>query len=114
MSALSNQFRKLQKDYLYQLQKQQEETSGSGTAFEMEEKRTPSSSVVTDQFDNFGSYTQQELVVVHNLDGLAAEREAEINKIVQSVNDLAQVMQDLSTLVIDQVRLYRSWVNTDG
>lgn len=38
-------------------------------------------------------------------DSLAAERDHEVQNILRSVNDLAQVMKDLSVLVIDQVRL---------
>jgi syntaxin 16 len=35
-------------------------------------------------------------------DSLAAERDHEVQNILRSVNDLAQVMKDLSVLVIDQ------------
>jgi syntaxin 16 len=35
-------------------------------------------------------------------DSLAAERDLEVQNILRSVNDLAQVMKDLSVLVIDQ------------
>eukprot|EP00898_Chlorokybus_atmophyticus_P005022 jgi/Chlat1/5520/Chrsp369S00408 len=73
-------------------------TTGVGAAFEVEEKpRDDSHGQVIDM-----GFSEQALMVVHHADGLAVERESEINKIVQSVNDLAQVMQDLSVLVIDQ------------
>ena len=39
---------------------------------------------------------------VQQQEGQVAERESEITSIMQSVNELAQVMRDLSVLVIDQ------------
>jgi syntaxin 16 len=36
------------------------------------------------------------------LDAFATERDREVRNILQSINDLAQVMKDLSVLVIDQ------------
>lgn len=37
-----------------------------------------------------------------NMDALAEERDQEVRNILSSINDLAQIMKDLSTLVIDQ------------
>ena len=37
-----------------------------------------------------------------NMDALADERDREVQKILTSIADLAQIMKDLSTLVIDQ------------
>ena len=39
---------------------------------------------------------------VDTLDAFAAERDREVRGILQSINDLAQIMKDLSVLVIDQ------------
>lgn len=36
------------------------------------------------------------------MDALARERDEEVQRIVQSINDLAQIMKDLAVLVIDQ------------
>lgn len=36
------------------------------------------------------------------MDLFAQERDREVRNIVQSINDLAQIMKDLSVLVIDQ------------
>lgn len=36
------------------------------------------------------------------MDQLVHERDQEVTKIVESINDLAQVMKDLAVLVIDQ------------
>jgi hypothetical protein len=37
-----------------------------------------------------------------NMDAVARERDEEVGRIVQSINDLAQIMKDLAVLVIDQ------------
>lgn len=39
---------------------------------------------------------------VDNLTSLIDERDREVQRIVQSINELAQIMKDLSVLVIDQ------------
>ena len=39
---------------------------------------------------------------VDTLDAFAQERDREVRGILQSINDLAQIMKDLSVLVIDQ------------
>lgn len=36
------------------------------------------------------------------MDAFAQERDREVRNILQSINDLAQIMKDLSVLVIDQ------------
>lgn len=39
---------------------------------------------------------------VDTMEVLADERDREVRNILQSINDLAQIMKDLSVLVIDQ------------
>lgn len=39
---------------------------------------------------------------VDTMDVFAQERDREVRNILQSINDLAQIMKDLSVLVIDQ------------
>jgi hypothetical protein len=39
---------------------------------------------------------------VDTMDAFAQERDREVRGILQSINDLAQIMKDLSVLVIDQ------------
>ena len=39
---------------------------------------------------------------VDTMEVLADERDKEVRNILQSINDLAQIMKDLSVLVIDQ------------
>eukprot|EP00951_Prasinocladus_malaysianus_P014210 scaffold107986_cov37-Prasinocladus_malaysianus.AAC.1 len=43
-----------------------------------------------------------QMQMIDDMDSLVAERDTEIAKVVQSINDLAQIMQDLSVMVIDQ------------
>ena len=39
---------------------------------------------------------------VEGMEAFAEERDREVRAILQSINDLGQIMKDLSTLVIDQ------------
>jgi syntaxin 16 len=53
-----------------------------------------------------GDYSQglkvQQMAQLRQTEALSVEREKEITEIVESVTDLAQIMKDLSVLVIDQ------------
>jgi syntaxin 16 len=54
-----------------------------------------------------GDYSQglevQQMAQLRQTEALSVEQEKEITEIVESVNDLAQIMKDLSVLVLDQV-----------
>lgn len=43
-----------------------------------------------------------QMMKADNLNAMATERDREVRNILQSINDLAQIMKDLSVLVIDQ------------
>ena len=47
-------------------------------------------------------FTQAQLAMVDVSDKLAQERDEEIRKIVETIAELAQIMGDLSTLVVEQ------------
>jgi len=47
-------------------------------------------------------FTQAQLAMVDISDVLAEERDREIRKIVETITELAQIMRDLSTLVVEQ------------
>jgi syntaxin 16 len=47
-------------------------------------------------------FTQQQLQVVDDLEAVAEERDAEITRIAQSIEELAQIFKELAVLVIDQ------------
>jgi syntaxin 16 len=56
-----------------------------------------------DEDDGFSQgFNVQQMAQLRQTEALSAEREKEITQIVESVNDLAQIMKDLSILVIDQ------------
>eukprot|EP00897_Mesotaenium_endlicherianum_P006454 jgi/Mesen1/5837/ME000297S05029 len=96
LQQLSMDFRKMQKGYLRRLQAQQEGASNSGLP-------TPSQSVQREDDDLFDpGFDERQTMRVRRMEASTVEREQEMKEIVQSVNDLAQVMRDLSVLVIDQ------------
>ena len=47
-------------------------------------------------------FTQQQLHVVDDLEQVAEERDAEITRIAQSIEELSQIFKELAVLVIDQ------------
>jgi syntaxin 16 len=49
-----------------------------------------------------GAFTEGQLIELQELDRRGDEREKEILKIAQSVNDLASIFRELSVLVIEQ------------
>ncbi|VVB15222.1 unnamed protein product [Arabis nemorensis] len=53
--------------------------------------------------DDFGDMlNERQMAKIRKGEELSIEREKEIQQVVESVNDLAQIMKDLSALVIDQ------------
>mmetsp|Transcript_22728 Transcript_22728/g.37998 ORF Transcript_22728/g.37998 Transcript_22728/m.37998 type:complete len:301 (-) Transcript_22728:177-1079(-) len=92
LQKLSVDFRKQQKGYLQKVQAQQAPGT-SGIMLDFDSKNE-------DEFDM--GFSASQLIQVTTSDSLAKERDQEVMNIVQAVNDLAQVMKDLSVLVIDQ------------
>lgn len=93
LQKLSVQFRKQQKAHLQQL-RQNKEGLGGGAWL-------PDASTATvDEFDP--GFSDMQSMQAANMDALAEERDQEVRNILSSINDLAQIMKDLSTLVIDQ------------
>jgi syntaxin 16 len=95
---LSVVFRKTQKEYLQRLQQQ--------------EGRGPGGAGVDDIFSNASDanaasdgdpgFSSQQMRRVDRVEAHSYERDREVVHILQSVNDLAGVMKDLSVLIIDQ------------
>lgn len=96
LQTLFMDFRKQQKGYLNKLQRQQEgQAVDDGIGLRKQPK--------TSEDDDFSeSFTNQHLQQLRQNEALSIEREKEISQIVESVQDLAQIMKDLSVLVIDQ------------
>lgn len=103
LQKLSMEFRKQQKDYLRKVRAQRadEQSSidfGGGFGGTME---SYSRNLIED--DNLDSgFTQTQLLQVEHAENFTSERDQEVQKVVESVNELAQVMKDLSVLVVDQ------------
>ncbi|KNA10771.1 hypothetical protein SOVF_141230 isoform B [Spinacia oleracea] len=98
LQNLSVELRKKQSTYLKRLRQQKEGADGvdlemnlNGTMLKDEE----------DEFSDMG-FDNHQLSEFKKSDHLTAEREREITQVVESVNELAQIMKDLSVLVIDQ------------
>lgn len=93
----NTKFRALQKDFMRRLQQQK----NGGTAvpndldFLTEEQSRRSQTIRV-------GFNQQQLQVVEDMEQIAAERDAEITKITQSIEEISQIFKELAVLVIDQ------------
>ncbi|GAB2277393.1 Syntaxin-43 [Dionaea muscipula] len=98
LQNLSMELRKKQSAYLKRLRQQKEGQDG----FDLEINLNGSKSIIEDDdLDDLG-FNELQLAKVRKDEVLTAEREREIQQVVESVNELAQIMKDLSVLVIDQ------------
>ncbi|PWZ20747.1 hypothetical protein Zm00014a_037192 [Zea mays] len=98
LQNLSMEFRKKQSSYLKQLRQQKE--GQDGVDLEMNMNGTKST-FEDDEFDDVG-FTEIQMSKLKKSEAFTREREREIEQVVESVNELAQIMKDLSVLVIDQ------------
>lgn len=98
LQALSMEFRKQQNAYLQRLRQQKDGSDEVDMGMHL---NGPKTRYEDDQSFDSGFSTQQ-LARMKKTEVLTAEREREILQIVESVNQLQQIMKDLSTLVIDQ------------
>lgn len=98
LQFLSMEFRKKQSTYLKHIRQQQDGIDGDDIGMNLNDKRHKNED---DDFLDSG-FSEQQMARLKNSEALTAESEREILQIVESVNDLAQIMKDLSTLVIDQ------------
>ncbi|KAI4349704.1 hypothetical protein L6164_010266 [Bauhinia variegata] len=98
LQNLSMDLRRKQSAYLKQLQQQKEGYDGvdlemnlTGNKFGFQD----------DEFSDVG-FSEQQMTKLKKSEQLSEEREREIEQVTKSVNELAQIMKDLSVLVIDQ------------
>ncbi|XP_010524837.1 PREDICTED: syntaxin-43 [Tarenaya hassleriana] len=96
LQNLSMEFRKKQSTYLKRLRQQKED----GVDLEMNLNGSKSREE-EDEFDDM-LFTDRQMAKIKKSEELSVEREKEIQQVVESVNELAQIMKDLSVLVIDQ------------
>lgn len=93
------ELRRKQSTYLKRLQQQKEGQDGVDLEFNMNGKMSR-----LDEDEELGGmgFDEHQTVKLKEGQHVSAEREREIQQVLGSVNDLAQIMKDLSALVIDQ------------
>ncbi|CAK9315010.1 unnamed protein product [Citrullus colocynthis] len=99
LQNLSMELRKKQSTYLKRLRQQKEEGQDgidiemnlNGNRLRMED----------DDLEHM-VFNEHQMAKLRKSEAFTAEREREIQQVVESVNELAQIMKDLSVLVIDQ------------
>ncbi|XP_076950822.1 tlg2p-like protein a [Bidens hawaiensis] len=99
LQSLSVELRKKQSTYLKRLQQQKE--GPDGVDLEMNLNGKQSTRHDDDEFDDLG-FNEHQMAKLKKSEAFTVERENEIQQVVESVNELAQIMKDLSVLVIDQ------------
>lgn len=95
---LSVVFRKTQKEYLQRLQQQEGRGPGGAGVDDI----FSSASDANAASDGDPGFSSQQMRRVDRVEAHSYERDREVVHILQSVNDLAGVMKDLSVLIIDQ------------
>nr|GEV70869.1 syntaxin-43-like [Tanacetum cinerariifolium] len=98
LQSLSVELRKKQSTYLRRLQQQKEGPDGVDLEMNLNGKQ---STMDDDEFDDLG-FNEHQMAKLKKSEAFTVEREQEIQQVVESVNELAQIMKDLSVLVIDQ------------
>lgn len=101
LQRLSVQFRKQQKAYLSRL-RQKDAPSASGASFSVLDETSGTSGREAIDPDYDPGFNEIQTMKVDTMEMFAEERDREVRNILQSINDLAQIMKDLSVLVIDQ------------
>ncbi|KAK4746146.1 hypothetical protein SAY87_012458 [Trapa incisa] len=98
LQTLSMELRKKQSTYLKRLRQLKECQDGVDLEMNLGGSR---SQMEEDDFGGMG-FSEHQMARLKKSEALSAEREREIQQVAQSVNELAQIMKDLSVLVIDQ------------
>ncbi|KAL4352223.1 hypothetical protein GQ457_06G030150 [Hibiscus cannabinus] len=96
LQTLSVDLRRKQSTYLKRLQQQKED--GADLEMNLDDNRYR---VDDDEFSGMG-FNKHQMSKLKQSEFSTEEREREITQVVQSVNEIAQIMKDLSALVIDQ------------
>ncbi|CAH2054961.1 unnamed protein product, partial [Thlaspi arvense] len=96
LQYLSMELRKKQSTYLKRLRLQKED--GADLEMNINGSRSRADD---DDFDDI-LFSEHQMSKIKKSEEISVEREKEIQQVVESVNELAQIMKDLSALVIDQ------------
>ncbi|GLC43807.1 hypothetical protein PLESTB_000910000 [Pleodorina starrii] len=94
---LSLEFRREETRFLNKVEQQKGLEKGSVIGLVEEEEGTRTGGEVVDP-----GFTQAQLAMVDISTDLISERDTEIRKIVETIAELAQIMRDLATMVIEQ------------
>ncbi|KAH1032101.1 hypothetical protein J1N35_044275 [Gossypium stocksii] len=98
LQNLSMELRKKQSTYLKRLRQQTEGQDGVDLEMNINGNRPYAEN---DDLDDM-IFSEHQMAKLKQNEALTVEREREIQQVVESVNELAQIMKDLSVLVIDQ------------
>ncbi|XP_028770828.1 syntaxin-43-like isoform X2 [Neltuma alba] len=98
LQNLSVELRKKQSNYLKRLRQQKEGQDGVDLEININGSK---SRFEDDALDNM-VFNEHQMAKLKKSEAFTVEREKEIQQVVESVNELAQIMKDLSVLVIDQ------------
>ncbi|KAG6702306.1 hypothetical protein I3842_07G027800 [Carya illinoinensis] len=98
LQNLSMELRKKQSTYLKRLRQQKEGQDGDDLEMNLNGSR---SKIEDDNMDNM-VFNEHQMAKLKKSEAFTAERERVIQQVMESVNELVQIMKDLSVLVIDQ------------
>ncbi|KAJ6434555.1 hypothetical protein OIU84_018129 [Salix udensis] len=98
LQNLSMELRKKQSTYLKRLRQQKEGQDGDDLEMNLNGGR----SIIDDDNLDDMVFNEHQMTKLKKSEAITVEREREIQQVVESVNELAQIMKDLSVLVIDQ------------
>ncbi|KAK7337494.1 hypothetical protein VNO77_18071 [Canavalia gladiata] len=98
LQNLSMDLRRKQSAYLKRLQQQKEGYDGVDLEMNFNGSKFGSHD---DEFNDVG-FSEEQMTKLKKSEHLSVEREREIEQVAKSVHELAQIMKDLSVLVIDQ------------
>ena len=99
LQSLSQEFRKMQKEYLAKLKSQQDRGPGAAG---LDSYAQFSGGVGTSESARGGGGDLMRMEMLNRAETTSIERDREVMKILESVRDLGGVMKDLSALIIDQ------------
>lgn len=99
LQDLSMSFRKRQKAYLDKL-KEHRESFAAKTDSKMGTLIDIGDPSAADQYD--AGFSETQLLTVENASALAEDRTQELTRVAENVNDLATLVKDIASLVVDQ------------
>jgi syntaxin 16 len=97
LQGLTTSFRSTQKEYLIRMQNQKQ--GGGSQAFDFLTD-SPAKKMNRDDMDT--GFTTAQMQVLDNTDELVNQRDEEITRIAQSIEELASIFKELAVLIIDQ------------